>query len=149
MATKEELNADLRDSLRGRDETRKTTIRLILSAIRNGEIAAGKELDENGINTVLAREAKQRRESIEEFGKAGRSDLVAKEEAELAIVLHYLPPQLSRDEIVATARRVMGEVGARGPGDKGRVMGAIMGELRGKADGAEINAVVTELLAQA
>ena len=98
---------------------------------------------------MLNREARQRRDAIVEFGKTGRADLVAKEEAELAVISAYLPPQMAREEIVAAAAAVIERVGAKGPADKGRVMGAIMAELRGKADGSEINAVVSELLAGA
>ena len=147
MPLKEQLNSDLRDSMRSQNEVRKGTIRLILSAVHNAEIAAGKPLDDAGINVVLAREAKQRRESIEEFGKAGRADLVAKESAELEVVLEYLPPQLSREEIEATVRPLIAQLGAKGPSDKGKVMGPVMAQLRGKADGSVINEVVTQLLA--
>jgi len=142
----EQLNTDLRDALRAGDERLKTTIRLILASIHYAEIEAGHSLDEAATNAVLTREARQRRESIEEYGKAGRGDLVAKEEAELAIISGYLPPQLSRDQIFAAAREVIERVGAKGPADKGRVMPVIIAELRGKADGREINAVVSELL---
>ena len=95
---------------------------------------------------VLRKEIKQRRESIEEYGKAGRRDLVAVEEAELAVLAAYLPPQMSSDEVNKVARRVIEQVGARGPADKGKVMPVIMAELRDHADGREINAAVTELL---
>jgi uncharacterized protein YqeY len=149
LPLKDQLNDDLRDALRSRDETRKTTIRLALSAVHNAEIATGAPLDEAGVIAVLAREVKQRRESIEEFGKGKRQDLVDKEQAELDILLTYLPQQLSREEITAEARKVIAQVGASGPKDKGKVMPAIMGALRGKADGSEINAVVTELLGPA
>src|ERR1051325_11243980 len=101
MPLKEQLNSDLRDSLRGQEEVRKGTIRLILSAVKNAEIEAGKPLDDAAVAEVLSRQAKQRRESIEIFDKAGRSDLVAKESAELEIILHYLPAQLSREETEA------------------------------------------------
>jgi uncharacterized protein YqeY len=146
MPLKEQLNSDLRDSLRSQEEVRKGTIRLILAAIHNAEIAAGKPLDDASTNAVLAREAKQRRESIEEFGKAGRADLVAKESAELEVILQYLPPQLSREEIEAAVRQSISQVGATGPADKGKVMGPIMAQLRGKADGSVINEIVTEIL---
>jgi uncharacterized protein len=149
MPLKDQLSSDLRDSLRGQDEVRKGTIRLILSAIHNAEIEAGRPLDDAGVNAVLATQAKQRRESIDLFGKAGRTDLVAKESAELEVVLQYLPPELSREEIAAAVRPVIARVGAKGPADKGKVMGPVMAELRGKADGSVINQVVTELLSQA
>jgi uncharacterized protein YqeY len=149
MALKQKLNDDLREALRSQDELRKTTIRLALSAIHNAEIAAGKELDDAGVTAVLAREVKQRRESIEEFKKGNRQDLVDKEQGELDILLTYLPQQMSRQEIADVARRIIAETGAAGPRDKGKVMPVIMNELRGRADGSEVNAVVTELLGQA
>jgi uncharacterized protein YqeY len=148
MVTKEQLNSDLREALRGQDETGKSAIRMVLSAIHNAEIAAGHALDAADLEPVLAREAKVRRESIDEFRKAGRDELVAREEAELAVVLRYLPAQLSHEDILDAARRVIARVGARGPSDKGKVMPVIIAELRGKADGSQINAAVTELLAQ-
>jgi uncharacterized protein YqeY len=148
MTLKERLNEDLREALRSRDETRKGTIRMALAAVHNAEIAAGNQLDDAGVTAVLAREVKQRRESIEEFKKGNRQDLVDKEQAEIDVLMPYLPQQLSRDEIVEAARKVIAQVGATGPRDKGKVMPVIMAELRGKADGSEINAVVTELLAE-
>ena len=149
MPLKEQLNSDLRESLRGQEEVRKGTIRLILSAIKNAEIEAGKPLDDAGVAEVLNRQAKQRRESIEIFGKAGRSDLVEKESAELEIILHYLPAQLSREETEAAVREVIAQVGAKGPADKGKVMGAAVARLRGKAEGSLINEIATELLTRA
>jgi uncharacterized protein YqeY len=144
---KQKLNDDLHEAMRARDETRKSTLRMAIAALHNAEIAAGKELDDPATINVLAREAKQRRESIEEFKKGNRQDLVDKEQAELDILITYLPQQLSRDEIVAAVRRAIEQTGATGPRDKGKVMPVIMAELRGRADGAEINAVVTDLLA--
>ena len=149
MSLREQLDADLRDALRSGEETRKVTIRGLIAAIHNAEIQTRGSLDDAAITGIVGREIKQRRDSIEEYTKGNRPDLVAKEQAELDVLSVYLPPQLSRDEIVAAARAVIERVGARGPADKGKVMGPIMAELRGKADGAEINAVVTELLSQA
>jgi hypothetical protein len=148
MSLKAKLNEDLRDALRSGDEVRKATIRLVLSSLHNAEIEAGGALDDEGVLRVLGKEAKQRRESIEEFRKGGRQDLVAKEEGELAVITAYLPPQLSREEVAEAARRAIEQLGARGPADKGRVMPVLVAELRGRADGALINAVVTELLAR-
>ena len=148
VSLKDQLNSDLRAALRSGDLARKTAIRLLLSAAHNAEIQAGKPLDDQGIVAVIGREIRQRRESIEEYGKAGRSDLVAKERAELDVLSAYMPPQISRAEIVVAARSVIERVGAHGPADKGKVMPVIINELRGKAEGSEINAVVTELLAQ-
>jgi uncharacterized protein YqeY len=147
MSLKERLNSDLKDALRKGEEQRKAALRMALAALHNAEIEAGGELDESAVLGVLAREAKQRRESIEEFRKGNREDLVAREEAQLAVIDQYLPQQMSRDEIAEAARAVIAQVGASGPGDKGKVMPVLVNQLRGRADGREINAVVTELLA--
>ena len=147
MPLKEQLAADLKDAMRQRDQRRRDVLRLTLAALHNAEIAADQELDEAGILDVIAKEAKRRRESIEEFGKAGRQDLVEKEEAELAILSAYLPQQASRDEIVEAARQVIQETGASGPRDLGKVMPVLMQRFRGRADGREVNEIVRELLA--
>jgi hypothetical protein len=147
MSLKERLNNDLKDALRRGEEQRKAALRMALAALHNAEIEAGGELDENAVLGVLAKEAKQRRESIEEFRKGRREDLVAREEAQLAFIEQYLPQQMTRDEIAEAARAVIAQVGAHGPSDKGKVMPVLVNELRGRADGREINTVVTELLA--
>ena len=143
----DQIADDLKTAMRAGDQVRVSVLRLVRAAIKNAEVAQGKHIDEAGVLTVFAREIRQRRESIEEFKKGNRGDLVAKEEAELVVLLSYLPQQLSREEIGAAARIVMAQVGATGPGDKGKVMQLLMAELRGKAEGREINEVVTELLA--
>ena len=146
MSLKERLNTDLHDAMRQRAELRRDTLRMVLAALHNAEIAAGRELDDDGVLGVLAKEAKQRRESIEEFRKANRSDLAGKEEAELAVLSSYLPQAVSRDEIVEAARRAVQETGAAGPKDIGKVMPVLMQQLRGRAEGREINEVVREIL---
>ena len=161
MTLKEQLDADLREALRAQEETRKSTLRMLLSAVRNAEIppeqkegeeqaaeAQRQELDDEGVINVIRRQVKQRQDSIEAYEKANRQDLVDIEKAEMAVLQAYLPAQMSRDEIVAAAKAVIERVGAKGPADKGKVMPVIMSELRDKAEGREINAVVTELLAQ-
>lgn len=142
----EKLMADLKKAMKGGDKTRLEVIRMVRARIKNTEIAQQKGLGDPDVLDVIAKEAKQRRESIAEFKKAERQDLVHKEEAELAILLEYLPQQMSREEIAAAARQVIEEVGARGPGDKGKVMQKLIAELKGKAEGRDINEVVTELL---
>lgn len=146
MSLKEKLAEDLKEAMRARDETRKSAIRMALAAIKNAEVAAIKEFDDPEVLGVIAKQVKQRRESIEEFRKAGRQDLVEKETAEMRVLESYLPAQMSREEIAVEARKVVEEVGARGPQDKGKVMAAIMPRLAGRAEGRTVNEVVTEIL---
>jgi len=143
---KQKLTDDLRKAIRDRDKLRSSVIRLVMAAIKNAEIAKQASLDEADILGIITKEARQRKESIEAFRQGDRQDLVAQEEAELAILKDYLPRQISRDEIIAYARKVIDQVGAQGPRDKGKVMTQLIPQLKGKADGREINAVVTELL---
>ena len=119
-----------------------------MAAIKNAEIARQAALEDADILGIIAKEVRQRKESIEAFKQGDRPELAAKEEAEMAVLEQYLPKQMSREEIVDAARKVIAEVGAQGPGDKGRVMPVIIAQLKGRADGREINAVVTELLSQ-
>ena len=142
----QKLAGDLARALKDGDKRRRSVIRLVMAAIKNAEIAQQVTLDDAGILGVIAKEARQRRESIEAFKQGNRQDLVTQEEAELAILNQYLPQQISREEIIAEARRVIEEVGARGPVDKRKVMPKLIAQLKGKADGRDINAVVTELL---
>jgi len=147
MTLQQRLTADLRQALKTGDTTRRSVIRMVIAGIKNAEIANSAPLNDSGVIDVLSKQVKQHRESITEFSKGNRQDLVAKEEAELAIILEYLPKQMSREEIVAAARRVMEQVGARGPGDKGKVMSQLMSQLKGSADGREVSDVISELLA--
>ena len=144
---KQKLVDDLKRALKSEDKIRRSVIRLVMAAIKNAEIARGGELDDADILGVIAKEVRQRRESIEAFRQGNREDLVAQEEAELAVLNEYLPEQMTREEVMAAARKVIDEVGAQGLGDKGKVMPKLIAQLKGKADGREINAVVTELLA--
>ena len=148
MGLKKRLQDDLKQALRDREEIRKTTLRLALAAIKNAEIAQGKELDDEGLIAVLSQQAKQRRESIDQFRKGSRDDLVAQEEAELQILLEYLPPQLSEDEISTRAREVIAEMGATSPAQMGEVMRVLMPQLRGKADGRVVSAMVKQILSE-
>jgi len=133
--------------MRSGDKVRRSVIRLVIAAIRNAEIARQTALDDDtDILGIIAKEVRQRRESIEAFKQGDRQDLVAQEEAELTILNEYLPRQMSREEIIVAARQVIEGVGAQGPGDKGKVMPQLIAQLKGRADGREINVVVTELL---
>jgi uncharacterized protein YqeY len=143
---KQKLSDDLKQALKSGDTVRRNTIRLVMAAVNNAEIARQAKLTDGDILGVIQKEIRQRQESIEAFKQGGRQDLVVIEEAEMAVLQSYMPKQMNRDEIIAAARRVIEEVGARGPTDKGKVMPKLIAELKGKADGREINAVVTELL---
>jgi hypothetical protein len=147
VGLEEKLRSDLSDALRRGDKVRISTLRLVLAAIKNAEKARGAMPGDSDILGIIAKEVKQRQESIEAFRKGNREDLVAREKAEMEALQPYLPPQMSREEVVAAARAAIAEVGAKGPQDKGKVMPKLMTALMGKADGREINAVVTELLA--
>ncbi len=149
MSLKEQLANDLKDAIRGRDEPRKTAIRMVTWSLKNAEVAAGKPLADPDVLAIIAKQVKQRRESIEEFQKGSRQDLVDKEAAEMLVLEDYLPPAMGRQEIVEEARKVIAEVGAGAPSDKGKVMPVLIARLAGRADGRTINEVVTELLASA
>ena len=137
---------DLKEALRKGDTTRRNTIRLILSALNYAQIAKGADLEEGEVLVVLQKEATKRRESIEAFSKGNRPDLVAQEKAELQVILGYLPPPLTREEIAQAARQAIAESGAQGPREMGKVMRLLMPQLKGRADGQEVNAIVQELL---
>lgn len=143
---KEKLVGDLKQAIRSGDKVRRSVIRLVMAAAKNAEIARQAPLDDTALLGIIAKEIRQRKESIEAFRLGKRDDLVAQEEAELAILQGYLPEQMTREEIIAEVRQVIEEVGAEGLGDKGRVMPRLITQLKGRADGREINAVVTELL---
>jgi uncharacterized protein YqeY len=147
MALKDSIQEALKGALKRQQRVEVSTLRLLLSEIKYAEIAQQKPADDNKVLDVVTREIKRRRESIEAFKKGNRSDLVGQEEAELAILLSYLPEQMSRDEIMAAARRVVDAVGAKGPSDKGKVMAQLMPQVKGKADGKEVSEIVSELLA--
>ena len=147
MATiKDRLEEDIRNTMRARNRERLETLRFLKSQIQLTEKNNLTELDESGVTDVVAKQVKDRRESIEMFGQGGRADLVAKEEASLTILLEYMPEQLGEDEIEAIARQAIADSGASGPGDRGKVMGRIMPQVRGKADGSQVNAIVSRLL---
>jgi hypothetical protein len=146
MALKDSIQEALRGALKQQQRVEVATLRLLLSEIKNAEIAQQKPADDNKVLDVITKEVKRHRESIEAFKQGNRRDLVSQEEAELAILMSYLPEQMSRAEIVAAARQVLDAVGANGPSDKGKVMSQLMPQLKGKADGKEVSEIVTELL---
>ena len=149
VTIRERLEADIRSAMRSRDQERLDALRFIKSQIQLAEKNQLKELDEPGLIEVIARQAKERRESIQMFQDGNRTDLVARESAALAVVEEYLPPQLDRQELAKLVEAAIRQVGATSARDKGKVMGRLMPEVRGRADGALVNAVVTELLEKA
>jgi uncharacterized protein YqeY len=147
MATlKDTIQADLADAMRNREEVRKSTLRMLIAAIKNTEIDQGKALDDDAVITVIQKQVKQRRESMVEFEKGNRMDLVERESAEAKVLEAYLPEQASPDEIEAAVRKVIAETGAAGPRDIGKVMPVLTKQFAGRADGRAINEVVRRLL---
>ncbi|MCK4473538.1 MAG: GatB/YqeY domain-containing protein [Anaerolineae bacterium] len=147
MSLKDKLTEDLKQAMRQGDEQRRSTLRLVMAAIKNAEIEKRRELEEGELLAIIAKEAKQRHESIAQFERGGRQDPADREEAELQILLAYLPEQLSQEEIEAQARQIIEEVGATSPAQMGQVMRRLMPLMQGKADGKLVNQVVKELLA--
>lgn len=149
MTLKEQITNDMKVAMRTGDSETRDTLRMLLAAIKQVEVDTKQDnLKEVDVLAIVNKQAKQRRESIAEYEKAGRADLAAVEIAELAIIERYLPQQMSRAEISALVAKVIAEVGASGPKDKGKVMAPLMPQVKGKADGRLVNEVVTELLAQ-
>jgi hypothetical protein len=146
MSLPEKLDTDLKAAMRARDELRKLVLRTLLSSMNYAEIAKQKKLDDSGIIEVIGKEIKQRKESIEAYEKGNRQDLADNEKSEMAILQEYMPAQMSREEITAIIEKVIAEVGPRGPGDKGKVMQKLMPQVKGKADGNEVNYIVMDLL---
>ncbi len=147
MTLEERLDADLRDAMRKNEETRKLTIRSVKTAIQRAKVAGteARSLNDEDVTAIIAGEIKQRRDSIAEFAKGGRQDLIAKEEAELKVLATYLP-QLDEAAVRERARAVIAELGVSGMKGLGPVMRRLSTELRGQADGQVINRVVRELL---
>ena len=146
MALREKLSEDMKNAMKARDELRLSTIRMIRSAVKNKDIELKRELNEQEIVEVIATLGKQRRESIRLFTEAGRQDLVEKEEKELAVLLEFLPQQLSREEVAELVEKIVAESGAQGAKDMGKVMKALMPHVAGRADGKMVSDVVREKL---
>lgn len=143
---KERLQADIREAMKEGDSERRNTLRLMLAAVQQEEVDQQTELDDAGVQAVLTKQAKQRRESIADYEAAGRTEMVAKEKAELAVIDHYLPQMMSRAEVEQIATAVIAQVGATDSKSMGAVMGKLMPQLKGKADGRLVNEVVRDLL---
>lgn len=148
MTLEEQLNADLLDATRKNENTRKLAIRSVKAAINSAKVAGpqARTLNDQDVLTIVAKEIKQRRDSIEEFRKGNRLDLIEKEEAEIKILETYLPPQLDEAAVRARAQAAIAELGVSDLKGMGPVMKRLSSELRGQADGQLINRVVRELL---
>jgi len=146
MTLRSRLEEDLKAAMRAREAVRRDTIRYLRSEVQKAEKTEQREFDDEDVLRVLGRQAAQRRESIEAFVKGGRQDLVDKEEAELEIILEYMPEQMSEEQIAELVQAAIKEVGASGPQDMGKLMGRLMPQTRGKADGRTVNEIVRKLL---
>jgi uncharacterized protein YqeY len=148
MSIKDQLSADLKEAMKSGDKVRLETLRMLKSAIRYAEIEVGHELDDQESLDVVGKQAKQRRDAITEFEKAGRTDLVDKESAELAILEHYLPAQLSTDEVRARVQAIIAALNVTDARGIGQVMKQAMAELKGQVDGKLVNQITRELLSK-
>jgi uncharacterized protein YqeY len=146
MSLLEKLSQDLKEAMKAKDETRKRVLRLALSAVKLVEVEKQEELDDDAVIGVLQKEAKSRQETIEDAEKAERPDLIEIAKAETAILEEYLPEGLSPEELEALVKEVIAEVGASSMADMGKVMGAIMPKVQGRADGGQVNRMVRQLL---
>lgn len=146
MNLSERLNEDMKQAMRSQDKFKLSVIRMVRSAIKNIEIDQRRTLDDNEVLEVLSREIKQRKDSLQEFSKAGRDDLTENLQAEIAILMEYLPQQLTEEEVKAIVQQTIQEVGASSKADMGKVMGALMPKVKGLADGKIVNQYVQQLL---
>ena len=146
MLLKEKIDKDFKEALRNKDQRRLSCLRMLKSAIKNREKDLRRELKEEEIISVISSLVKRGRDSIEEFKKGGREDLIQKEQEELNILYEYLPKQLSPEEIEKELKEIISQVGAKGPKDLGKVMKVAMKKMAGKAQGKEVNEIARRLL---
>jgi len=147
MSLKQQISDDMKSAMRAKEADRLATIRLLMAAIKQREVDERIELDDAGIVSVLDKMVKQRKDSIAAFTQAGRMDLADKESAEIKVLDAYLPQRMGADEINAAVKAIVAELGASGPGDMGKVMGAVKAKLAGQADMGLVSAAVKSALA--
>jgi uncharacterized protein YqeY len=147
MSLKDQITEDMKTAMRAKDSERLGTIRLLLSACKQKEVDERITLDDVAVVAIVDKLIKQRKDSIAAFTQAGRQDLADKEAAELTVLQAYLPARLSADEVAAEVKAIVAELGASGPGDMGKVMGAVKSRLAGKADMGQVSAAVKAALA--
>ncbi|WP_017728406.1 GatB/YqeY domain-containing protein [Halalkalibacterium ligniniphilum] len=146
MSLLDRLNEDMKKAMKDKDKQKLSVIRMVKSSLQNEQIKLGHELSEDEALTVLNRELKQRKDSLHEFEKANREDLASKIRDELTVLEDYMPEQLSEEELSAVIKETITEVGAASKADMGKVMGAIMPKVKGKADGGLVNRLVQQHL---
>ena len=147
MSLKDQITEDMKTAMRAKDMERLGTIRLLQAAMKQKEVDERITLDDAGVVAIVDKLIKQRKDSIAAFEGAGRQDLADKEKTEMAVLQVYLPARLSADEVAAEVQAIVAELGAKGPGDMGKVMGAVKAKLAGKADMGEVSAAVKAALA--
>jgi len=147
MSLKDQITEDMKTAMRAKDSERLGTIRLLLAALKQKEVDERIVLDDAAVIAIVDKLIKQRKDSLEAFQKAERKDLADKEAAELVVLQAYLPARLSADEVAAEVKAIVTELGATGPGDMGKVMGAVKARLAGKADMGQVSAAVKAALA--
>ncbi|MCL6599148.1 MAG: GatB/YqeY domain-containing protein [Alicyclobacillus macrosporangiidus] len=146
MSLSERLSEDMKQAMKAKDKVRLSVIRMVRSAMKNREIETGAPLDDEGILAVIQKELKQRRDSLQAFESAGRTDLAEEARQEIEILTSYLPEPLTEEDLRSLAAEVIAEVGAKGKSDMGKVMSALMPKVRGRADGRQVQQVVQSLL---
>jgi uncharacterized protein YqeY len=147
MSLKDQITEDMKTAMRAKDSERLGTIRLLLAALKQKEVDERVVLDDAAVVAIVDKLIKQRKDSLEAFQKAERKDLADKEAAEMVVLQAYLPARLSAEEVTAAVKAIVAELGASGPGDMGKVMGAVKAKLAGKADMGQVSAAVKAALA--
>ncbi len=147
LSLKDQITEDMKTAMRAKDSERLGTVRLLLAAIKQKEVDERVVLDDVAVVAIVDKLIKQRKDSIEAFEKAQRMDLADKEAAEMKVLQAYLPARLSAEEVTAAVQAIVTELGAKGPGDMGKVMGAVKTQLAGKADMGQVSAAVKAALA--
>jgi uncharacterized protein YqeY len=149
MSLKDQITEDMKTAMRAKDSERLGTIRLLLAALKQKEVDERVELDDAMVVAIVDKLVKQRKDSVTAFTQGGRTDLADKEAAEIKVLEVYLPQRMSADEVTVEVRAIVAELGAKGPGDMGKVMGAVKAKLAGKADMGQVSAAVKAALAGA
>ena len=147
MSLKEQITEDMKTAMRAKDSERLGTIRLLLAAMKQKEVDERIELDDVAVVAIVDKLIKQRKDSITAFESANRQDLADKEKSEMAVLVGYLPERMSAEEVTAAVKAIVADLGASGPGDMGKVMGAVKSKLAGKADMGQVSAAVKAALA--